>query len=837
MIPIFVASFLLRPYAGFIVAGLVSLAIAALGIGVLQTGLNVPAILIFFVIATGAWVTARSLEDALAEARAINRELDRRVAERSLDLQRRSIQLQTASEVARDATGILDVDQLLNETVHLISERFGFYHAGIFLVDEQRGYAVLRAASSEGGQRMLEKGHKLAIGKVGIVGYVAGTGEPRIVLDVDKDVAYFANPDLPATRSEMALPLISRGRVIGVLDVQSTQEAAFTEEDVATLRTMADQLANAIESAHLYTAELQRRQEAETLYRATQALATTLDLHRVFEAILSELQQVVPYDSASVQLLRDGRLEIIGGHGFPNLSQLLGLSFDLSQGDNPNGEVMRLRRPFIVDDAPEVYPEFRREPHAAAGIRAWLGVPLLLGDRLIGMLALDKREPGFYTPEHARLASAFAVQAAIAIENARLYEEARRHIEELTVLHSIDMAIVSILNLDEVLQAIYKQVVAVIPATAFYIALYDEVRNEIDVRLIVDEGEYLSPFKLKVGEESGLIGWVVRTRQPVWIKDLQKQRDALPGGAGLMGSPACSLMIAPLIVKGRVIGVISAQSDEPEAFDEDNWRLFSGIADQVAIAVENARLYERLEAQAAELARAYKELQEVEQLRTQLVQNVGHELRTPLSLVKGYIELLLDGGLGDISERQRSALQIVHKRTATLARLIHNLTMLQSVPSEAPLLTQVSLLEILRSILVAFSSVAKEAGIVFRDELPADLSPVLGDRERLELVFGHLVDNAIKFSPGGGVVTLRAWNAQEAVYVSVSDEGIGIAPEHLGRIFERFYQVDGSTKRRFGGMGIGLALVCEIVEAHGGKVAVESVPGKGSTFTVSLPRV
>ena len=176
------------------------------------------------------------------------------------ETQRRAVQLAVASEVARDATAILDVDQLLDETVHLISERFGFYHAGVFLVDNERKYAVLRAASSEGGRRMLARGHRLEVGKVGMVGYVTGTGEPRIALDVGKDAAHFVNPDLPETRSEMTLPLRVRGEVIGALDVQSTEEAAFTDEDVATLQTMADQLANAIENARLF-AEIEQTAE------------------------------------------------------------------------------------------------------------------------------------------------------------------------------------------------------------------------------------------------------------------------------------------------------------------------------------------------------------------------------------------------------------------------------------------------------------------------------------------------------------------------------------------------------------------------------------------------
>ncbi len=928
--------------------------------------------------------------------------------------QRRTVQLETASMVARDAAAILDVNRLLDEVVRLISDRFGFYHAGVFLIDDSGQFAVLEAASSAGGQRMLERGHRLAVGKVGIVGYVAKSGEPRIALDVGRDAVHFANPDLPETRSEMALPLIGRGRIIGVLDVQSEQEAAFTREDVATLQTLADQLAVAIENARLFEAEQRRRRETETLYRASQALATTLDLPRLFERILSELQQVVPYDSASVQLLHGDYLEIIGGHGFPNLDELLGLTFDLAGGDNPNQEVIRRRETFIVEDVLDRYSRFDEPPHKAAGIRAWMGVPLLLGDRLIGMLSLDKRQPGFYTAEHARLAEAFAVQAAVAIENARLYDEAQRHVEELTALRNIDLAITSTLKLDEVLQIVYEQVADLMDTATFYIGLYDKKQRVLRFPFLMDNGVRLYPAPLPINGHSGLSGWVVRTRRPLWIGDLEQEQDTLPVKVIPVGVPTRSLMIWPLIAKDEVIGVISVQSAEPHAFDEGHRRMFAGIAGQVAIAVENARLFEEmtryahglralarasgkmigslnkkdiiagllealverfqaqcsillideeegsatleavwspddmsypfpvghrvqiiqvsalrevietrrplyipdirrsqwwktpsaperyvrllfdsitsvllvpmlsqervagivsirsakplpepveeqmdwvqtlvnqaatalasahlyhtLEEKTAELSAAYEELKELSRLRTELVQNVGHELRTPLSLIEGYVELLLAGDLGRLSPPQKSALEVVYQRTESLKRLIYNLTMLQHVPRESLVLKPVSLVNVARHAIRELDSRAQRANITFYDEMPAGLPLVLGDRERLELAFSHLVENAIKFSPDGGIVTFSAWAEKGSVYVSISDQGIGIPPEHIGRIFERFYQVDGSASRRFGGMGVGLALVWEIVEAHDGTVSVESEEGKGSTFTVALPQ-
>jgi nitrate/nitrite-specific signal transduction histidine kinase len=173
-------------------------------------------------------ILSQAFSGMTVQLRELMEDLEQRVADRTRDLERRAVQLQAAAEVARDATAIHDVDELLDETMHLISERFGFYHAGVFMLGDARQYAVLRAASSEGGRRMLERGHKLEVGKVGIVGYVADSGHPRVALDVGEDAVFFDNPDLPRTRSEMALPLRVRGEVIGVLDVQSTEAAAFT---------------------------------------------------------------------------------------------------------------------------------------------------------------------------------------------------------------------------------------------------------------------------------------------------------------------------------------------------------------------------------------------------------------------------------------------------------------------------------------------------------------------------------------------------------------------------------------------------------------------------------
>ncbi|MBL8089912.1 MAG: GAF domain-containing protein [Anaerolineales bacterium] len=187
-----------------------------------------------------------------------------RIQERTQLLDKRTNQLRAVADVGKSITSYRNLSELLQQTSRLINENFGFYHVGIFLLDERKQFAVLTATNSEGGQRMLERGHQLKVGETGIVGYVAESIKARIALDVGEDAVFFNNPDLPSTRSEMALPLVVGGQVLGVLDVQSTEPNAFTEEDIATLQILAEQLAVAIQNANLF-AETEKALEASRL--------------------------------------------------------------------------------------------------------------------------------------------------------------------------------------------------------------------------------------------------------------------------------------------------------------------------------------------------------------------------------------------------------------------------------------------------------------------------------------------------------------------------------------------------------------------------------------------
>ncbi|NJN94325.1 MAG: response regulator [Anaerolineales bacterium] len=311
---------------------------------------------------------------------------------------------------------------ILNEMQRLLNVSAGSFWLNI----PETGGIVCQYAVGVGSERVM--GWRLSQGQ-GIAGFVAQTGETLIVANIREDPRHYRTVDEQAGlsfHSLLSIPLKVKGNVIGVLSLVDSEKDRFTSSDARLGESIAAVAANALQNAQLFEAEQEQYQIAETLRSVTQALSATLDLQHVFALILSEVKKVVPYDSASVQELKDDHLEIIGGVGFPNLEEIIGLNFDLTADDNPNRRVMQTRRPLILENAAINYSVFQNERHAPAGINSWLGVPLLFRDQPIGMISMDKREPGFYTEKHAHLAMAFAAQAAVAVKNAQLYDDARR---------------------------------------------------------------------------------------------------------------------------------------------------------------------------------------------------------------------------------------------------------------------------------------------------------------------------------------------------------------------------------------------------------------------------
>ncbi|MFZ5920324.1 MAG: diguanylate cyclase [Chloroflexota bacterium] len=343
---------------------------------------------------------------------------------------RRADELSILNQIAMVGIEATSIEPLLGNAVQIIDDVLHPDFFGVGLVDESLGVLrIYRSTRFMRGERLT-----FPLGR-GVAGKVIETGQPCRIADVAADPVYFSVNQ--GTRSELCVPLKVGNRVIGMINLESTQPNFFSEEDESLMMTFAGQLATSIERARLFQAEQRQREEAETLREAGAVVAATLRQDEAIELILQQLARVVPYDSASVMLWfeerpgsGEGYLEIVGGRGWADPSVVIGMRFQVP-GDNPNTIVIRERQPYILTSAALVHSEFHKKPHDH--IQSWLGVPLIVGDRMIGMLAVDNTIQSFYTPDHARLVTAFANQVAIAVENARLFGR----IEQLAIIDSL----------------------------------------------------------------------------------------------------------------------------------------------------------------------------------------------------------------------------------------------------------------------------------------------------------------------------------------------------------------------------------------------------------------
>jgi len=388
--------------------------------------------------------------------------------------------------------------------------------------------------------------------------------------------------------SILLVPMQVEGETIGLLQLESTRRSGYGPEDVVTLSAVANVAAVAIQNARLYQEARRRSLEQEMLRGAALAMAKTLERDQVVERILAQLQKVVPYDTASVQLLREDTLEIVGGRGFPNLEDLLGLTFRLSREESPNREVVRRRAPFIVDDAFSTYEEFRRSPHCEAEIHSWLGVPMLVGERLIGMIALDKSEPGFYTENHARLAEVFAAQAAIAMENSRLFQSERAQRELSDALTEVAAVVNSTLELDQVLDRILDQVARVVSGDAFNVMLVEEgMARMARWRGYEALGGTVSGATFPISRYKSLMT-MFQTGESVVVPDTLSARDWV---SRENREWIRSYVGAPIRVEDELVGFLSVDSAEPGWFGPDDAHRLEIFASHIATAIENAQLY------------------------------------------------------------------------------------------------------------------------------------------------------------------------------------------------------------------------------------------------------
>jgi len=332
---------------------------------------------------------------------------------------------------------------------------------------------------------------------------------------------------------------------------------------------------------------------------------------------------------------------------------------------------------------------------------------------------------------------------------------------------------------------------------------------------------------------------IARLAYQAWREGRLLQAGEAAGQLALpVSSPPSSIrsfLAVPLRVADQPIGVLTLDDDQPDALGDQEVQLLSIVASWVSVALENALRLRQVRAQVEQLEQALEDARRISQVKSDSLHYLSHEVRTPLTFIIGYVELMLDGTLGEINPNVQQALSVINQRTHATIRLVNDVMSLEQVELGKLELEPVSVAEVIANSLEGAKVMAEAAGIQIKADLAADIPLVWADARRLGQVFDNLLANAIKFSTAGGTISVRAFQEGDWVRADVQDTGIGIAPEHLERIFDRFYQVEGVNVQGYSGSGLGLAIVKSVVEAHSGQVTVHSRPGVGSTFSVRLP--
>jgi signal transduction histidine kinase len=647
----------------------------------------------------------------------------------------------------------------------------------------------------------------------------------------------------------LSVPLLREGVPLGAITVTRTDIGLFSDRQVALLQTFADQAVIAIENVRLFK-ELEARNQDLTV--ALEQQTATSEILQVISSSPTDLQPVfdiiaesaVKLCGAEVGLVTrfDGELVSIGAVYGTSEAGLDAIRRVYPMPPSGAATGARAVRDCAIVHIPDVLVEKEYAVHEAAlasGFRAALGVPMLREGRAIGSIAIGRAVPGEFNEGQIKLLCTFADQAVIAIENVRLFRELQartgeltQSVERLTALGEVSHALSSTLEVETVLDTIVSHASQLAGGAGCAIYEYDENAERFELRAThgydAEFVEALRAAPLRRGE--GLMGRAAEIGEPIQVPDITQPgayRSSVRDTVMRFGYRA--LLSVPLLREEQIIGSLSLTRKEPGEYSPEVIEVLKTFATQSALAIQNARLFR-------EIADKSRQLEAASRHKSEFLANMSHELRTPLNAIIGFSEVLTERMFGELNEKQDEYLRDIHASGQHLLSLINDILDLSKIEAGRMELelTDFDLPSAIDNALILVRERASRRGITLGHSVDERLGTIRGDERKVKQVLLNLLSNALKFTPEGGRIDVNARVQDGVAEVSVTDTGVGIAPEDQEAVFEEFRQV-GTADKKVEGTGLGLALSRKFIELHGGRIWVESEVGKGSTFRFTLP--
>lgn len=725
-------------------------------------------------------------------------------------LERQGERLRALNRAGQAFSAALSAEDVVKKLMQFAPEAVECSSIALLMPNKEQG-ETFEVVAAEGAQARAMLGMSIGTHE-GIAGQVVRDRRSKQVSKIEAGET-FVRPG----NSILAVPLLSSDHVLGVLEVINKNEGAFTQDDIDTLENLVSAAAVALEKARLFDETQRRVSELSTLLEASAAVSSTLDIHSVLELISRDLREALKVARCSISAWDRERnsLSIIAEASNAVWAQGEGPDRPLASLLFGTG-ILRTGRSLVARARDASLNQRVRDYLTAMGMTSVLLSPIRFATNMIGIVELYKTN-----------------------EVSPFYQNTLTSVEEVIKEWETERADpVSGITSDE-LTGLCVELTRASNSTWCVLSVWDgELRRARAIReigfAVWDEGVGVSHHL----QEFPTMARSLQHGMPMTLY-LSLLREDGNERSLMARTGAYTGLITPLMARGESIGLVKLlDTSADRTFDLAEISLCQGIANVVANALENARLYQSLEKRAADLEAAYSELKEADELKDSLFQNISHEIKTPLHKMLMQIDLLTQDYLGPVTSEQRQGLQSLSGWGMELAKMVNDIVSLHSLSTQSLTFAPVQMEIVLRSIVerLRYRAALVKKNLII--DIQPGLPPVRGDMQALSDALDRLIDNAIKFSPQADRIEIGArLHDKETIMVFVHDYGIGVAPQDHERIFKRGFQVDKGINRRFAGMGVGLSLVKQTIEAHTGTIWVESTLGQGATFKFTLPKV